>query len=43
MDLMAMALTCDITRVSSLQWSTAQSGTRFTCDFRRPHGLPAAS
>lgn len=30
MDLMAMALTCDITRVSSLQWSTAQSGTRFT-------------
>ncbi|MCA9704966.1 MAG: DUF1552 domain-containing protein [Myxococcales bacterium] len=30
MDLMAMALTCDITRVSSLQWSTAQSGVRFT-------------
>jgi Protein of unknown function (DUF1552) len=30
LDLMAMALTCDITRVSSLQWSTAQSGTRFT-------------
>ncbi len=30
MDLMAMALTCDITRVSSLQWSTAQSGTRFS-------------
>ncbi len=30
MDLMAMALTCDITRVTSLQWSTAQSNTRFT-------------
>lgn len=30
MDLMAMALACDITRVSSLQWSTAQSGVRFT-------------
>lgn len=30
MDLLAMALTCDITRVSSLQWSTAQSGVRFT-------------
>lgn len=30
MDLMAMALTCDITRVSSLQWSTAQSGVRHT-------------
>jgi hypothetical protein len=30
MDLMAMALACDITRVSSLQWSTAQSGIRFT-------------
>ncbi len=30
MDLMAMALTCDITRVTSLQWSTAQSGTRFS-------------
>ena len=30
MDLMTMALTCDITRVSSLQWSTAQSGVRFT-------------
>ena len=25
-----MALTCDITRVSSLQWSTAQSGVRFS-------------
>jgi len=25
-----MALTCDITRVSSLQWSTGQSGVRFT-------------
>jgi hypothetical protein len=30
MDLLAMALTCDITRVSSLQWSTAQSGVRFS-------------
>jgi hypothetical protein len=30
MDLMAMALTCDLTRVASLQWSTAQSGIRFT-------------
>lgn len=30
MDLMAMALACDITRVSSLQWSTAQSGVRHT-------------
>lgn len=30
MDLLAMALTCDITRVSSLQWSTAQSSVRFT-------------
>ncbi len=30
MDLMAMALTCDITRVTSLQWSTAQSGVRHT-------------
>ncbi|MCH9682647.1 MAG: DUF1552 domain-containing protein [Deltaproteobacteria bacterium] len=30
MDLMTMALACDITRVSSLQWSTAQSGVRFT-------------
>ncbi|MEX1364586.1 MAG: DUF1552 domain-containing protein, partial [Nannocystaceae bacterium] len=30
MDLMAMALTCDITRVSSLQWSTAQSPVRFS-------------
>lgn len=30
MDLMAMALACDITRVSSLQWSTAQSGVRFS-------------
>jgi len=30
MDLMALALTCDITRVSSLQWSTGQSGVRFT-------------
>lgn len=30
MDLMTMALTCDITRVSSLQWSTAQSGVRFS-------------
>lgn len=30
MDLLAMALTCDLTRVASLQWSTAQSGVRFT-------------
>jgi len=30
MDLLALALTCDITRVSSLQWSTAQSGVRFS-------------
>ena len=30
MDLMVMALACDLTRVTSLQWSTAQSGTRFT-------------
>ncbi len=30
MDLMVMALACDITRVSSIQWSTGQSGTRFT-------------
>lgn len=30
MDLLTMALTCDITRVSSLQWSTAQSGVRFS-------------
>lgn len=30
MDLMAMALTCDITRVTTLQWSTAQSGVRFS-------------
>jgi hypothetical protein len=30
MDLLAMALTCDITRVASLQWSTAQSGATFS-------------
>ena len=30
MDLMVMALACDITRVTSLQWSTAQSGQRFS-------------
>jgi len=30
MDLLAMALTCDLTRVASLQWSTAQSGVRFS-------------
>ncbi len=30
MDLLAMALTCDLTRVGSLQWSTAQSGIRFS-------------
>lgn len=30
MDLMTMALTCDLTRVASLQWSTAQSGVRFS-------------
>lgn len=30
MDLMSMALACDLTRVSSLQWSTAQSGIRFS-------------
>jgi hypothetical protein len=30
MDLMAMALACDLTRVASLQWSTAQSGVRFS-------------
>lgn len=29
MDLLAMALSCDITRVGSLQWSSAQSGTVF--------------
>ena len=29
MDLMVMALTCDLTRVASLQWSTAQGGVRF--------------
>ncbi len=28
MDLLTMALTCDLTRVASLQWSTAQSGIR---------------
>ena len=28
MDLMTMALTCDLTRVASIQWSTAQSGIR---------------
>lgn len=28
MDLLTMALTCDLTRVASLQWSTAQSGVR---------------
>lgn len=30
MDLMVMALACDLTRVASLQWSTGQSGIRFT-------------
>ncbi len=30
MDLLSMALTCDLTRVASLQWSTAQSGIRHT-------------
>ncbi len=30
MDLMAMALACDLTRVASLQWSTAQSGIQFS-------------
>ncbi len=30
MDLMTMALACDLTRVASLQWSTAQSGIRFS-------------
>jgi hypothetical protein len=29
-DLLAMALTCNITRVASLQWSASVSGTRFT-------------
>jgi len=29
-DLIAMALTCDMTRVASLQWSASVSGTRFT-------------
>lgn len=29
-DLMAMALTCDLTRVASLQWSRSVSNTRFT-------------
>ena len=30
MDLLAMALACDVTRVASLQWSRAVSQTRFT-------------
>ena len=30
MDLLAMALTCDLTRVATLQWSTGQSGIRFS-------------
>lgn len=30
MDLLVMALACDITRVASLQWSRAVSNTRFT-------------
>lgn len=30
MDLMVMALTCELTKVTSIQWSTAQSGVRFT-------------
>lgn len=30
MDLLAIALSCDITRVGTLQWSTAQSGTVFS-------------
>ncbi len=30
MDLLVMALACDMTRVASLQWSTAVSNTRFT-------------
>ena len=29
MDLLALALSCDITRVGTLQWSSAQSGTVF--------------
>ena len=29
MDLLALALSCDITRVGTLQWSGAQSGTVF--------------
>jgi hypothetical protein len=30
MDLLVTALACDLTRVGSLQWSTAQSGVTFT-------------
>jgi hypothetical protein len=30
MDLLVMALACDMTRVASLQWSTSVSNTRFT-------------
>lgn len=30
MDILAMALACDLTRVGSLQWSSAQSGMRHT-------------
>jgi hypothetical protein len=30
MDLLVMALACDLTRVASLQWSTSVSNTRFT-------------
>jgi hypothetical protein len=30
MELLVMALACDMTRVASLQWSTAQSGVTFT-------------
>jgi hypothetical protein len=29
MDLLVLALACEVTQVASLQWSTAQSGTRF--------------
>jgi hypothetical protein len=30
MDLLSMALTCDLTRVAALQWTHGQSGTRFS-------------
>ena len=29
-DLLSMALTCDLTRVATLQWTHGQSGTRFS-------------